>query len=73
MKQSIKIPNGLIKNNDIKVTPPLRPHTKKSVEALMHHFKNYTNGITVPSNETYIGTEDPKGEFGVYLIANNSK
>merc|ERR1712232_552041 len=36
------------------------------------HFKNYTNGVSIPANETYIGTEAPKGEFGVYLISNNS-
>ena len=79
MKQSIriieeclnKIPNGLIKNNDMKITPPLRMHTKKSMEALIHHFKNYTNGVNIPANETYIGTEAPKGEFGVYLVSNN--
>ena len=80
MKQSIriieeclnKIPNGLVKNNDLKITPPSRSHTKKSMEALIHHFKNYTNGVTIASNETYIGTEAPKGEFGVYLISNNT-
>ena len=80
MKQSIKIieeclekiPNGLVKNNDTKITPPLRMHTKKSMEALIHHFKNYTNGVNIPANETYIGTEAPKGEFGVYLVSNNT-
>ena len=67
MKQSIKIieqclndiPNGLIKNNDTKITPPSRSQTKKSMEALIHHFKNYTNGVNIPANETYIGTEVP--------------
>ena len=80
MKQSIKIieeclnkiPNGLIKNNDMKITPPLRSQTKKSMEALIHHFKTYTNGVNIPANETYIGTEAPKGEFGVYLVSNNT-
>ena len=80
MKQSIKIieecldkiPNGLIKNNDMKITPPSRMHTKKSMEALIHHFKNYTNGVNIPANETYVGTEAPKGEFGVYLVSNNT-
>jgi NADH dehydrogenase (ubiquinone) Fe-S protein 2 len=80
MKQSIKIieqclndiPNGLIKNNDNKITPPSRSHTKKSMEALIHHFKNYTNGVSIPANETYVGTEAPKGEFGVYLVSNNT-
>ena len=52
----------------------LRPKLKlkQSMEAIIHHFKIYTNGITIPSNETYIGTEAPKGEFGVYLISNNT-
>ena len=56
----------------MKITPPLRMHTKKSMEALIHHFKNYTNGVSIPANETYIGTEAPKGEFGVYLVSNNT-
>ena len=80
MKQSIaiisqcldKIPNGLIKTSDNKLTPPSRTEMKQSMEALIHHFKIYTNGITVPTNETYIGTEAPKGEFGVYLVSNNT-
>jgi NADH-quinone oxidoreductase subunit D len=42
------------------------------MEALIHHFKIYTNGLTVPSNETYIATEAPKGELGIYLISNST-
>nr|QUS63789.1 NADH dehydrogenase subunit 7 [Haslea silbo] len=80
MKQSIriieecleKIPNGLIKNNDTKITPPSRIDTKRSMEALIHHFKAYTNGVNVPASETYVGTEAPKGEFGVYLVSNGT-
>ena len=80
MKQSIriieqcleKIPNGLIKNNDNKITPPSRIDTKRSMEALIHHFKAYTNGVNVPASETYVGTEAPKGEFGVYLVSNGT-
>nr|YP_010516674.1 NADH dehydrogenase subunit 7 [Haslea pseudostrearia]UXN44217.1 NADH dehydrogenase subunit 7 [Haslea pseudostrearia] len=80
MKQSIKIieeclekiPNGLIKNNDTKITPPSRIDTKRSMEALIHHFKAYTNGVNVPAGETYVGTEAPKGEFGVYLVSNGT-
>lgn len=79
MKQSIKIieqclndiPFGTIKNNDNKVTPPSRTELKNSMEALIHHFKVYTNGMNIKANETYIGTEAPKGEFGVYLISDN--
>ena len=80
MKQSIsiieqcieKIPTGPIKSSDTKITPPSRFDMKQSMEALIHHFKFYTSGITIPSSETYLGTEAPKGEFGVYLISNNS-
>jgi NADH:ubiquinone oxidoreductase subunit D len=75
MKQSLKlitqcidqIPCGLIKTNDDKISPPTRSELKESMEAIIHHFKIYTNGITIPSSETYVGTEAPKGEFGVYL------
>ena len=45
---------------------------KQSMESLIHHFKMYTQGVTIPANETYIGTEAPKGEFGVYLVSNNT-
>jgi NADH-quinone oxidoreductase subunit D len=80
MKQSLQIieqcldniPLGPIKTSDNKITPPSRFDVKQSMEALIHHFKFYTSGITIPANETYIGTEAPKGEFGVYLIANDS-
>jgi NADH dehydrogenase (ubiquinone) Fe-S protein 2 len=80
MKQSLKIisqcldkiPHGLIKTNDTKLSPPTKTELKQSMEALIHHFKIYTNGITIPTNETYVGTEAPKGEFGVYLVSNNT-
>lgn len=80
MKQSLniisqcldKIPNGLIKTDDNKLCPPSRMEMKESMEAIIHHFKIYTNGFSVLSGETYVGTEAPKGEFGVYLISNNS-
>ena len=58
-----KIPHGLIKISDGKLCPPSKVELKQSMEALIHHFKIYTNGISVPSNETYVGTEAPKGEF----------
>jgi NADH dehydrogenase I D subunit len=80
MKQSIhlieqcldKIPFGPIKTSDNKITPPSRFDIKQSMESLIHHFKFYTNGINIPASETYTGTEAPKGEFGVYLVSNNS-
>lgn len=58
-----KIPHGLIKTTDSKLCPPSKMELKQSMEALIHHFKIYTNGISIPSNETYVGTEAPKGEF----------
>ena len=80
MRESIKIieqclnniPNGPIKSNDNKLTPPSRTELKQSMEALIHHFKIYTQSFVVPTNETYVGTEAPKGEFGVYLASNNT-
>jgi NADH dehydrogenase I D subunit len=80
MKQSIRIieqcldkmPFGPIKTDDHKVTSPSRFDIKESMESLIHHFKFYTNGINVFANETYTSTEAPKGEFGVYLVSNNS-
>jgi NADH dehydrogenase (ubiquinone) Fe-S protein 2 len=78
MRQSIKIiyqvlnsfPQGPIKINDNKITPPSRIEMKQSMEALIHHFKLYTEGFFVPSGETYTAVEAPKGEFGVYLVSN---
>ncbi len=80
MKESLKIieqclnsmPLGYIKTNDFKVSPPARSEMKQSMEALIHHFKMYTQGVVIPSSETYIGTEAPKGEFGVYLISDGT-
>ena len=66
------IPQGLIKTTDTKICPPTKTELKQSMEAIIHHFKIYTNGISIASNETYICTEAPKGEFGVYLISDNS-
>jgi len=80
MKESLKIieqclnlmPKGFVKTNDFKISPPTRVEIKQSMEALIHHFKMYTQGVVIPASETYIGTEAPKGEFGVYLISNNT-
>jgi len=66
------IPNGNIKVDDAKISPPSRAEVKQSMEALIHHFKLYTEGMIVPVGETYIATEAPKGEFGVYLISNGT-
>lgn len=80
MKESLKIieqclnsmPLGYIKTNDFKISPPTRSEMKQSMEALIHHFKMYTQGVIIPSSETYIGTEAPKGEFGVYLVSDGT-
>jgi NADH dehydrogenase I D subunit len=80
MKQSLSIilqcleemPFGLIKTDNSKIAAPMKSDIKKSMEALIHHFKIYTSSFSVPSKETYIGTEAPKGEFGIYLVANNT-
>ena len=67
-----KIPTGVIKNDDKKLNPPTRKKIKESMESLIHHFKLYTQGFIVPKNETYMACEAPKGEFGIYLISDNS-
>lgn len=80
MRQSIKIinqclnniPNGLIKVDDYKICPPQRSELKMSMEALIHHFKLYTEGIIVEKGHTYNCVEAPKGETGVYLISDGT-
>lgn len=66
------IPSGIIKTSNTKITNPSRVEMKQSMEALIHHFKYFTEGINVEPGETYTATEAPKGEFGVYLISNGS-
>ncbi|MDA0997406.1 MAG: NADH-quinone oxidoreductase subunit D [Proteobacteria bacterium] len=73
MRQAIeKMPLGPAKSTDHKVTPPSRDDMKHSMEALIHHFKLYTEGYKVPAGETYTAVEAPKGEFGVYLISDGT-
>ena len=67
-----KIESGPIKTDDIKVTAPYKHEFKTYMESIIHHFKYYSNNISLPIGETYAATEAPKGEFGVYLISNNS-
>ena len=55
-----------------KVVPPRRSEMKRSMEALIHHFKLYTEGFHVPEGEVYAAVEAPKGEFGVYLVSDGS-
>lgn len=73
MKQCLKnLPDGPVKVNDYKVSPPPRAEMKDSMEALIHHFKLYTEGYHVPAGETYTAVEAPKGEFGVYLVSDGT-
>ncbi len=67
-----KMKPGPIKVQDHKITPPKRSEMKHSMEALIHHFKLYTEGYHVPAGATYTAVEAPKGEFGVYLVADGS-
>jgi NADH-quinone oxidoreductase subunit D len=63
---------GPVSNMDGKVVPPKRAAMKRSMEALIHHFKLYTEGFRVPEGEVYAAVEAPKGEFGVYLVSDGS-
>lgn len=73
MKQCLKnMPQGPVKSNNYKVSPPPRAEMKGSMEALIHHFKLFTEGYHVPAGETYTAVEAPKGEFGVYLVADGT-
>ncbi|MBV9653929.1 MAG: NADH-quinone oxidoreductase subunit D [Acetobacteraceae bacterium] len=67
-----KMKPGPVKTLDRKFTPPRRSEMKRSMEALIHHFKLYTEGFHVPAGATYMATESPKGEFGVYLVADGT-
>nr|NP_066418.1 NADH dehydrogenase subunit 7 [Ochromonas danica]AAG18384.1 NADH dehydrogenase subunit 7 [Ochromonas danica] len=81
MRQSIyiiskcltKIKEGPIKSNNYKISPPSRLEMKNSMEAVIHHFKYFSEGFVLPCGETYTSTEAPKGEFGVYLVSNNTE
>ena len=73
MKQCLdKMPTGPVSSQDNKVVPPKRGEMKRSMEALIHHFKLFTEGYHVPAGEVYTAIEAPKGEFGVYLVSDGS-
>ena len=84
MRQSVRIMKQCIEKlrapdgqgpvvvEDNKIAPPRRGEMKRSMEALIHHFKLYTEGFHVPAGEVYAAVEAPKGEFGVYLVADGS-
>jgi NADH-quinone oxidoreductase subunit D len=77
MKQCVAMLNspagqGPVASSDGKIVPPRRAEMKRSMEALIHHFKLYTEGYKVPEGEVYAAVEAPKGEFGVYLVSDGS-
>ncbi|MBV28633.1 MAG: NADH-quinone oxidoreductase subunit D [Rhodospirillaceae bacterium] len=80
MRQSLSIirqalesmPEGPVTVDDRKISPPSRSEMKNSMESLIHHFKLFTEGYRVPKGETYTAVEAPKGEFGVYLVADGT-
>ena len=73
MRQCLEMmPEGPVMSENNKVTPPRRAEMKQSMEALIHHFKLYTEGFRVPAGEVYTCVEAPKGEFGVYLVSDGS-
>jgi NADH dehydrogenase (ubiquinone) Fe-S protein 2 len=80
MRESIRIilqvlnqlPRGPIKVDNFKISPPSRSEMKQSMEAVIHHFKLFSEGFSVPASETYTAVEAPKGEFGVYLISDGT-
>jgi NADH-quinone oxidoreductase subunit D len=80
MRESLKIikqcakemPAGSHITDNRKVAPPSRGEMKRSMEALIHHFKLYTEGLHVPAGDAYVATESPKGEFGIYMVADGT-
>src|SRR5262249_23522371 len=72
--EKLRLPEGggpvAVKDN--KIVPPLRAEMKRSMEATIHHFKLYSEGYHVPAGEVYAAVEAPKGEFGVYLVADGT-
>ena len=70
MEQTLRgMPEGDVQTPNHKITPPRRDEMKRSMEALIHHFKLFTEGYHVPAGEVYAAVEAPKGEFGVYLVS----
>ena len=66
------MPTGAYKVDDHKLVPPPRASMKESMESLIHHFKLFSEGYSVPPGETYSAIEAPKGEMGVYLVSDGS-
>jgi NADH-quinone oxidoreductase subunit D len=80
MRQSIRIceqaiarmPGGPVRTADRKVMPPARAEFQHSMEALIHHFKLYTEGLRPPAGEAYVGVESPRGELGFYVVSDGT-
>jgi NADH-quinone oxidoreductase subunit D len=80
MRESVKIcrqtldrlPEGPVRTSDRKVMPPPREELAKSMEAVIHHFKLWTEGIRPPAGEAYVGVESPRGELGFYIVSDGS-
>jgi NADH dehydrogenase (ubiquinone) Fe-S protein 2 len=80
MRQSVRImqqclnclPEGVVRVEDNKITPPSRKHMKNSMESMIHHFKLYSEGFLVNAGETYSAVEAPKGEFGIFLVSDGT-
>jgi NADH-quinone oxidoreductase subunit D len=66
------MPRGDYRSQDAKITPPPRARIDESMEALIHHFKLFTEGFRVPPGETYVAIESPRGEIGCYLVADGT-
>jgi NADH-quinone oxidoreductase subunit D len=67
-----RMPRGDYRIQDKKVTPPPRARIDESMEALIHHFKIFTEGFKVPEGEVYVAVESPRGELGCYLVSDGS-
>ncbi|GAC1327244.1 MAG: NADH dehydrogenase (quinone) subunit D [Chloroflexota bacterium] len=72
-KQALaRVPGGPVQTSDRKVMPPPRAELAKSMEAVIHHFKLWTEGIRPPAGEAYVATESPRGELGFYIVSDGS-
>lgn len=68
----LKVNKGPVMTDDNRVAPPSREYAKTNMEALIHHFKLFTEGYTIPSGEIYSAVEHPKGEFGIYMVSDGA-
>jgi len=72
-KQALdKLPEGPVRTSDRKVVPPPREELGRSMEAVIHHFKLYTEGLRPPAGEAYVGVESPRGELGFFVVSDGT-